>query len=86
MYAPRHVGTVGNPIQAIKDGVTVGKIVMVVIGIVLILVGTIWFFQGINILPGSFMTGVSFWAFAGAGSFIVGLILLLAGIRKRAKS
>jgi hypothetical protein len=61
------------------------KVVMVVVGIVLLLVGTIWFFQGINVLPGSFMTGVSFWAFAGAASFVVGLVLLLAGLRKRAK-
>ncbi|MFM8349775.1 MAG: hypothetical protein ACKN9D_01770 [Actinomycetales bacterium] len=59
------------------------KVIMMVVGIVLILVGTVWFFQGINLLPGSFMTGNSFWAFAGAASFIVGLVLLLMGVRKR---
>ncbi len=62
------------------------KVVMVVVGIVLMLVGVVWFFQGINVLPGSFMTGVSFWAFAGAASFVVGLILLLVGIRRRTKA
>jgi len=59
------------------------KVIMMVVGIVLMLVGTVWFFQGINLLPGSFMTGVSFWAFAGAASFILGLVLLLMGARKR---
>lgn len=59
------------------------KVIMMVVGIGLILVGTVWFFQGINLLPGSFMTGKSFWAFAGAASFIVGLVLLLTGVRKR---
>jgi len=29
------------------------------------LVGLIWVFQGIGLLPGSFMTGDSFWAAAG---------------------
>jgi hypothetical protein len=33
------------------------KIVLNVIAILLILSGGIWFLQGINILPGSFMTG-----------------------------
>ncbi len=33
------------------------KLVLMSFGIVLILVGIVWFLQGINILPGSFMTG-----------------------------
>ena len=65
------------------DGGAMVKVIMMVVGIVLMLVGTVWFFQGINLLPGSFMTGVSFWAFAGAASFILGLVLLLMGARKR---
>jgi len=44
--------------------------------------GTIWFFQGINVLPGSFMTGDPFWAVAGGAAALVGAYLLWA--RRRA--
>ncbi len=37
--------------------------------------GAIWFFQGINILPGSFMTGDIRWAIAGIIAFGVALYL-----------
>ena len=30
------------------------------------IVGAIWFLQGIRVLPGSFMTGSTFWAVGGA--------------------
>lgn len=33
------------------------KIVLNIVGGLLVIMGTIWFLQGINILPGSFMTG-----------------------------
>jgi hypothetical protein len=32
----------------------------------LLLIGVVWFLQGINILPGSFMTGQTEWAVYGA--------------------
>jgi hypothetical protein len=39
--------------------------------------GTVWVLQGINILPGSFMTGQMVWAYRGAATALVGLVLLL---------
>ena len=39
------------------------------------IVGLVWFFQGINLLPGSFMTGDIRWALAGIVSFAIGLTL-----------
>lgn len=42
---------------------------------ILIFTGVVWFFQGINILPGSFMTGVIGWAIAGIFSAAAGLWL-----------
>jgi hypothetical protein len=45
----------------------------VVVGVVLLLVGLLWFLQGIGVIKGSFMTGQPVWA-------IIGLVLLvLAG-------
>jgi len=41
----------------------------------LIFIGLVWFLQGINIIPGSFMTGEIRWAVAGIGALIVGLLL-----------
>jgi hypothetical protein len=46
------------------------------LGIVLILFGTIWILQGVNILPGSFMTGQIQWAVYGAIAVAVGIALL----------
>jgi hypothetical protein len=53
------------------------------VGILLILIGLVWFFQGINLLPGSFMTGQIQWAVYGGIAVIVGIVLLLWGKRVR---
>ena len=47
-----------------------------VIGILMVLLGTIWFLQGINILPGSFMTGQTRWAVYGGTCWVAGVVLL----------
>ena len=49
----------------------------------LILMGAIWILQGVNILPGSFMTGQMRWAIRGAVAAVVGILLLVAVNRKR---
>ena len=46
--------------------------VLLAIGIVLDVIGTIWLLQGVSILPGSFMTGQPFWAYAGGVVMIAG--------------
>ncbi len=57
------------------------KLVLMSFGIVLILVGIVWFLQGINILPGSFMTGQLQWAIAGVVSGLIGFGLI--GLARR---
>jgi hypothetical protein len=47
----------------------------------MILMGGVWLLQGINILPGSFMSGQMFWAIMGAVFMAVGGLLVLAGFR-----
>jgi hypothetical protein len=47
------------------------------IAIVLILVGVVWFFQGVGVIEGSFMTGEAVWAVIGAVCVVAGLALLL---------
>ena len=48
-----------------------------------LLVGCVWFLQGINILPGSFMTGQPKWALYGGLLVVVGVGLLVAANRRR---
>ena len=43
-----------------------------IVGIVLVLIGVVWFFQGLDVIKGSFMTGHLIWTFFGA-------LLILAG-------
>jgi hypothetical protein len=50
-----------------------------VIGVVLALVGLLWFLQGIGVLKGSFMTGQPVWA-------IIGLVLLALAARLLAEA
>jgi hypothetical protein len=52
------------------------KIVLNLIGIVLILAGGTFFLQGINVLPGSYMTGNPQWAINGSVMIVVALGLL----------
>jgi hypothetical protein len=51
------------------------------VGVVLLLIGAVWFFQGIGVLPGSFMTGQTKWAVIGAITAAAGVGLLLLGRR-----
>lgn len=59
------------------------KIIVTVLGVLVLLMGTIWFLQGINILPGSFMTGQSQWAVNGGIGILVGAALIAAANWKR---
>ena len=47
------------------------------IAVVLILVGVVWFFQGVGVIEGSFMTGEAIWAVIGALCVAGGAVLLL---------
>jgi hypothetical protein len=60
------------------------RIVLNILGVLCLLVGCIWILQGINILPGSFMTGQTKWAIYGGFLAIVGIGLLIAANRGRA--
>ena len=48
-------------------------------GGLLILVGAVWVLQGVNILPGSFMTGDPQWTVNGAITIVIGGALILFG-------
>ncbi len=59
------------------------KIALNVIGVLLLLAGIVWFLQGINVLPGSFMSGQTQWAINGGILIVVAAGLLWWANRKR---
>jgi hypothetical protein len=61
------------------------RIVLQIAGILLVTLGCIWFLQGINVLPGSFMTGQVRWAVYGGIAAVVGIGLLFAAKRRTLK-
>jgi len=58
------------------------KTLLRVVSIMLILTGAVWILQGVNLLPGSFMTGQMRWAIYGALTMIVGIGLYIFGGRR----
>jgi hypothetical protein len=63
------------------------RIFMVIIGVVAILLGGLWTAQGLNLLGATGgMNGVKIWAVIGPIVAVVGLIVLIAGVRRRSKT
>lgn len=59
------------------------RIALNVSGVLCLLVGCVWILQGINILPGSFMTGQTKWAIYGALLAVAGIGLLITANRRQ---
>jgi hypothetical protein len=59
------------------------RILLNILAVPLVLMGGVFFLQGINVIPGSFMTGQTRWAFYGAVLLFVGVGLLIAANRRR---
>jgi hypothetical protein len=57
------------------------RVALNIVASLMVLAGAIWFLQGINVLPGSFMTGQIRWAVYGGIAFVVGIALLLLANR-----
>ena len=58
------------------------KVTLNILGALLALMGAIWFLQGINVLPGSFMTGQIRWAVYGGIAVAAGVALLFIANRR----
>ena len=54
-----------------------------ILGVLSIMVGAVWFGQGIGAIGGSFMTGQAVWAVIGAVAVAVGVALLISANRAR---
>jgi hypothetical protein len=59
------------------------KIIFNIIAVLLILMGAAFFLQGINILPGSYMSGDPKWAVNGAIALVAGIVILVLTNRRK---
>jgi hypothetical protein len=59
------------------------RIGLTIAGSLLTMIGVIWMLQGVNVLPGSFMSGQMKWAVNGGIAAMVGVGLLVFANRHR---
>ena len=59
------------------------KLFVNIVAILIVISGGIWFLQGINIIPGSFMTGQIRWAVYGEIAVFFGIGLLVWNKRRK---
>lgn len=59
------------------------RIFVNIVAILIVISGGIWFLQGINIIPGSFMTGQVRWAVYGGIAVLFGIGLLIWNKRRK---
>jgi hypothetical protein len=59
-----------------------GRVAVILIGLVMVVIGAIWTFQGLGYLKGSPMTGVTFWATVGPVVAGLGVALAIVGWRR----
>lgn len=62
------------------------RVVLVGTGFLLVLAGVVFTLQGVGILGGSVMSGVTFWAVAGPVIVLAGVVLTALGLRDRPAS
>ncbi len=59
---------------------------LLVVGVLAILVGLVFFFQGIGVIKGSSMTGESFWLWVGVVLVVAGGLAVFRGSRSAPRS
>jgi uncharacterized RDD family membrane protein YckC len=59
------------------------KWVLLVVGVLLVLTGILWTLQGLDVVGGSAMSGVTLWAIVGPIVAVLGLVLAIVGARRK---
>lgn len=59
-----------------------GRIALIVIGVIALLTGLVWIGQGLNLIPGSVMSGDRTWFNIGVIVGLVGIVLVALGLRR----
>jgi uncharacterized membrane protein HdeD (DUF308 family) len=61
------------------------RIILNIVAVLFLVTGLVWILQGINVIPGSFMTGQTKWALYGALSAVIGIALLIRANPRRSR-
>ncbi|ARC57679.1 hypothetical protein AS850_11410 [Frondihabitans sp. 762G35] len=61
-----------------------GRSVLVAVGVVAVIIGGVFAGQGANLIPGSTMTGDPKWFYIGLVIVIIGIVLVVRGLRRSA--
>lgn len=64
----------------------VGRSILIIVGVIAVIVGVVFAGQGLNLIPGSSMTGDRTWLYVGVILAIVGIVLVVLGLRRRGPS
>jgi uncharacterized membrane protein len=72
-----------NPSRGERQKEEPMKLIGRIFGVLLALIGCVWILQGINVLPGSFMTGQMQWAIYGAIALVVGVVIFVFSGRRK---
>ena len=62
------------------------RIALIIVGAIALLTGAVWVGQGLNLIPGSVMSGDRTWFNIGLIVGLIGIVLLLLGLRRPRKS
>jgi hypothetical protein len=57
------------------------RMILVVVGVLVLLMGVVWSLQGLGMILGSFMSNNPTWIGIGAATAVVGVVLAIAGVR-----
>ena len=57
------------------------RLLLVIVGIVVLLMGSVWAFQGAGYILGSFMSNDPTWIYIGSGTAVLGLVFAVLGFR-----
>jgi hypothetical protein len=59
------------------------RVLLVVVGTIIAIVGVVWALQGFGYIGGSFMSGTTMWAVIGPVVALAGLAMAAVGVRGR---
>jgi hypothetical protein len=60
----------------------VARTVLIVVGVIALGIGAVWVGQGMNLIPGSVMSGDRTWVYVGLIVGLAGIIALILGLRR----
>ena len=73
-----------EPVEGKLGDVTsrTGRIALILVGVIALIIGGVFAGQGMNLIPGSFMTGSRMWLSIGLVLAVAGIILIVLGLRR----